>query len=372
MHIRRILAVLLAISLLAAGNVYAEETIPQPPAPTMQAEYDMPYEVAVDIANQIVTVYNADDGGIVRQMICSTGYGTLTPTGTYIMPEKKYEAERGEWYWFGEYEVYAKYASRIVNGILFHSILYVDTHSAPTWTSTNALGYKASHGCVRLWPEDAQWIAENCMPGTRVTITDDNEINEDLRELLLHSTFSADHTGYDEFLKGYIPLKKGSTYSKVRTVQETLNNLGFDCGEADGIFGSATVKGVKAWQQAMGVQADGVISPQQLEAILTGTTPPPTPVPTPTPTPRPTPVPTPTPDISAMEGTIALVKVQEGSTLNLRAMPDVQSEIIARLTSGMAVKVVEEGYAWCKVEYAGKTGWTGSNYINIVKRDDAQ
>ena len=372
MHMKSFLAALIAVLLLAAGNVYAEDIIIETPAPTVQAEYNMPYEVAVDIANQIVTVYDADGGDILRQMICSTGYGTLTPTGTYIMPEKKYEAERGEWYWFGEYEVYAKYASRIVNGILFHSILYTDTYSRPTWASANALGYKASHGCVRLWPEDAQWIAENCMPGTRVTITDDAQINEDLRQLLLHATFSAENTSYEEFLKGYITLKKGSTYSKVRTVQETLNTLGFDCGEADGIFGSATVKGVKAWQEAMGVEADGVISPGQLEAILTGTTPAPTPVPTPTPTPVPTPVPTPTPDISAMEGTIALVNVQEGSFLNLRNTPDVQGDILARLTNGMAVRVIEEGYVWSKVEYAGKTGWTGSNYIDIVKRDDAQ
>ncbi|MGN1005217.1 MAG: hypothetical protein ACI4O8_01765, partial [Aristaeellaceae bacterium] len=94
MKYRRALAVLLLLAMLNAA-----------------ALAEAHYYLDVDIANQIVTAYNYGGGrtqdNIARQMICSTGYGTLTPTGTYFMPEKKYESEREEWYWFGEYEIYA-------------------------------------------------------------------------------------------------------------------------------------------------------------------------------------------------------------------------------------------------------------------------
>ena len=73
-----------------------------------------PYYIDVDIANQIVTVYESGRrrgaDNIVRQMICSTGVGDSTPTGMFYMPEKKYDSERTQWYYFYEYEV-AAYAS---------------------------------------------------------------------------------------------------------------------------------------------------------------------------------------------------------------------------------------------------------------------
>lgn len=390
MHLKRMMACMLAIFMLAAIPALAEEAVvvaeTETPAPeiTPVPEYSMPYHIDVDIANQIVTVYDAKDDSIVRQMICSTGYGNLTPRGTFYMAQPKYPAERQEWYYFGEYEVYAKYASRIDGPFLFHSILYKSTRSGPTWASVHALGSKASHGCVRLQVEDAKWVAENCMPGTRVDMFDDGERNEDLRELVLNSTFSIDHMSYADYLKGYVTLSRGSRYSKVLTMQEKLNAQGYDCGKADGIFGSATERAVMAWQESMGVESDGVVTPSQLEAILNDATPAPTPVPTPTPiptptptptptpvptpTPTPTPAPTPTPDISKMEGTIALVRVSTDSYLNLREAPNVESPVLAVLTEGMPVKVLEEGSVWTKVSYKKHNGWLGSNYIEIVKR----
>jgi len=338
--------------LLSCLSAYAEETA-------------LLYSIDVDIANQIVTVYDADEA-IVRQMICSTGYGTSTPTGVYPMAEPKYESERQEWYWFGEYEIYAKYASRIVNGILFHSILYPTTHSNPTRASLNALGSKASHGCVRLRVDDAKWIAENCPPGTIVTIHDGAEINQDLRELLLSASFIAQDADYAEFLQGYIPLSQGSRYSKVKDMQEQLNQQGYDCGDADGIFGPDTREAVQAWQQDMNAEPDGTVTIAQLKAILSGATPEPTPEPTPSPVPTPTP--RPTPDISAMEGTVARVTVEEGSHLNLRKNHTMESPVLATLRSGDAVQVLQEGAAWCKVRFGEHTGWLGSNYIEIVKR----
>ena len=70
-----------------------------------------------------------------------------------------------------------------------------------------------------------------------------------------------------------------------------------------------------------------------------------------------------------MEGTIALVRVQAGSYLNLREKPDVASATLATLGNGAPVRVLREGLVWSMVQYEGKTGWVGSDYIDVVKRE---
>ena len=75
-----------------------------------------------------------------------------------------------EGYYFKDYNCYAKYAYRIVGGILFHSVLYNSSKQGPTNSSVRALGRKASHGCVRLAVDDAKWIYDNCPEGTTVVI----------------------------------------------------------------------------------------------------------------------------------------------------------------------------------------------------------
>lgn len=401
MGYKRALAVALMLAMLLSAAAHAESK----------------YYIDVDIANQIVTAYRYGGGrgadNIVRQMICSTGYGTLTPTGTYFMPEKKYESERQEWYWFGEYEIYAKYASRIVNGILFHSVLYPNTNTHATWASVNALGSKASHGCVRLKVEDAQWIAENCPPGTCVHIFDDAAVDEDLRQLLRNASFSADEMDYADFLRGMCTLSKGSRFSKVTELQQALIDAGYLDDAADGIFGSRTEAAVMAWQADNGLAQTGVVVPEQLERILSGATPAPTttvkptetvestttatakptatatvkptatptvkptatatpeptatPKPTATPSPTPTAVPTPapTPDISKIPGMVALVRVE--SKLNLRERASVKSAVLAEIPGGAAVQVLQSGLVWSEVVWENQTGWVGSKYLEIVR-----
>lgn len=46
----------------------------------------------------------------------------------------------------------------------------------------------------------------------------------------------------------------------VKELQNRLNALGFDCGTADGIFGSKTEQGVIAFQTAAGIETDGNLS----------------------------------------------------------------------------------------------------------------
>ena len=134
-------------------------------------EYVFPYKIGISLDEQRVYVYQWAGSGYndqIKKFKCSTGMeGYATPTGTYQSGGK---VTSGEWYYFADYNCYAKYAYRIVGGILFHSVLYNSNKQGPTNSSVRALGRKASHGCVRLAVDDAKWIFENCPEGTTVII----------------------------------------------------------------------------------------------------------------------------------------------------------------------------------------------------------
>ena len=53
----------------------------------------------------------------------------------------------------------------------------------------------------------------------------------------------------------------------VKELQNRLNALGFDCGTADGIFGSKTEHGVIAFQTAAGIEADGKFGKESFSAL---------------------------------------------------------------------------------------------------------
>ena len=137
----------------------------------MSDTYVFPYKLYVDISDQYVYVFGWDGEGYNKQVtkfVCSTGVDSApTPIGTYQAAGK---TSNDEWYYFEEYDCYAKYAYRIAGGILFHSVLYNSEKKGPTKSSVKALGKQASHGCVRLSVTDAQWIYENCPKGTTVVV----------------------------------------------------------------------------------------------------------------------------------------------------------------------------------------------------------
>ena len=53
-------------------------------------------------------------------------------------------------------------------------------------------------------------------------------------------------------------LSKGMSGSDVRTLQAALNANGFNCGTADGVFGSGTETALKKFQNKYNLGADGV------------------------------------------------------------------------------------------------------------------
>lgn len=76
-----------------------------------------------------------------------------------------------------------------------------------------------------------------------------------------------------EGVKTVETLKTGSRGEAVRLLQTRLNELGFSCGKADGIFGAKTKAAVIAFQYAEGLQADGIAGVATQAALLNALTP---------------------------------------------------------------------------------------------------
>ena len=67
-----------------------------------------------------------------------------------------------------------------------------------------------------------------------------------------------------QILKYKSPMMKSTAILEMQTA---LNLLGYNCGTADGIFGSKTKTGVKAFQKAQKLEADGEFGPLSLAAL---------------------------------------------------------------------------------------------------------
>lgn len=128
------------------------------------------YYIVVDIAHQVTMVYTRDEAGDytvpVRYMLCSTGLGNRTPTGTFDMGAYRLRFSR-----FDRDGRYGQYWTQIRRAIYFHTILYTQRTAASYQASTFLeLGEKASHGCIRLTVPDARWMWYHIAPGTKCLI----------------------------------------------------------------------------------------------------------------------------------------------------------------------------------------------------------
>ena len=64
-------------------------------------------------------------------------------------------------------------------------------------------------------------------------------------------------------------LRPGDSGSKVKSLQQSLKNLGLYTGSVDGVYGDCTVKAVKALQKAKGLTQDGIAGAKTLAALAT-------------------------------------------------------------------------------------------------------
>lgn len=268
--LRRKLIVLLVALLCLTFAIQS----PVQAATAAQKSKKLPYRLEVDIANQLVIAYSNQTGEVVRTMLCSTGRSAgATPRGTFYLPTKRYKTERGPWHaMMGG--VYARYATRIRGSILFHSIIYsrkkVSTLNVKSWKN---LGDKASAGCIRLTPLDAQWIAYNCATNTKVVIkngkkTDERQaMRKSIRKKLPPAKKDGTLSGWEPTLSPTptprpATLINGSTGATVKTAQKRMKALGYYAGKIDGKYGSKMITAVKRLQKSMGLEETGLITPE--------------------------------------------------------------------------------------------------------------
>lgn len=159
------------------------------------------YYIVLDLKNEIVTVYERDASGaytkIVRRFLCSTGRteidendpedeGTPTPVGIWKIGGRE---RFGRFANFGS--EYARYWTQIVGEIYFHSVLFSKRNAGTmNAASFKKMGSKVSHGCVRLYVEDAKWLYYYACPGTTVNITNGEPSQKALKKAL-RSTLTA-------------------------------------------------------------------------------------------------------------------------------------------------------------------------------------
>ena len=153
------------------------------------------YYIVLDLNNQIVTVYEQGESGeydqIVRRFLCTTGrtdvdeedpedHATPTPRGVWKIGGRerfgKFANFSGE---------YARYWTQIVGSIFFHSIMFGDrTVDSMKRSAFSNIGKNVSHGCVRLYVEDARWLYYYACPGTTIEVTNDLPSDRALRKAL--------------------------------------------------------------------------------------------------------------------------------------------------------------------------------------------
>lgn len=123
------------------------------------------YYIKVNYGANAVTIYKKDENGYysipVKAMVCSCG--TATPKSGVYKTSKGYEWGTLEGGTFG------RYSTRIIGGILFHSVPYTsESEDSLEYWEYDKLGTTASLGCVRLSVADTKWIFDNCEIGTQV------------------------------------------------------------------------------------------------------------------------------------------------------------------------------------------------------------
>jgi hypothetical protein len=101
-----------------------------------------------------------------------------------------------------------------------------------------AMNYKDA--CFYIW--QCGYATDPAYPGKLIQIIEQNNLDK-----------------YDQEAIKMCTLKIGNRCEQVKDLQKRLNDLGFNAGNADGIFGGSTQKAVKDLQKSFGLATDGIV-----------------------------------------------------------------------------------------------------------------
>jgi len=261
---------------LFAENAVPASATPVPPAPPA-------YFIEVDVANQVTKIYTRDEQDeftvLYKSFICSTGTtGFPSDVGTWTL-----NGRRALWAQFPKWgNGTAQYWTQINPNIAFHSVIYEEYDATKLKVSSyNALGRRASHGCIRLTVPDAKWIYNNCGAGVEVWIHEDAAKDPELREAVKPGPINPDtkrnyvtptpvpYPAYDSHTppETVRRLSEGSKGADVYWLQMRLQELGFYTGTVTGGYYGGTKAAVRAYQKSVGLSADGVAGTNTLNRL---------------------------------------------------------------------------------------------------------
>lgn len=128
------------------------------------------YLILVNKTTHKVGIYKGKKGSWTRIKYwdCTTGApGTRTPSGNFLIGPSG--GKPFHQLYFDSAAIRCWYATRIVGGYNFHSVLYTQ-QSSPRTIANGRLGYNLSHGCIRLKLDNAKWLYKTIPAKTRCVI----------------------------------------------------------------------------------------------------------------------------------------------------------------------------------------------------------
>lgn len=123
------------------------------------------YILDVNLTNQNINAIK--NGNVIKNISCSTGIignqDTETPLGIFYIQNK------GEYFYSNKYKEGARYYIKFFSNYLIHSIP-VDEKGNIIEDERKKIGFPASHGCIRISMQDAEWIYKSIPEGSAVII----------------------------------------------------------------------------------------------------------------------------------------------------------------------------------------------------------
>lgn len=120
--------------------------------------------IFVNIGEQKTYVYTGytNSWSLEKEFLCSTGIeNEETPVGIFEVQS------RAPWFFASTYNQGGKYYVQFMGNYLFHSIPFAEDQQT---ILDETLGEPASHGCIRLSTDDAKWLYNNVMDGSKIII----------------------------------------------------------------------------------------------------------------------------------------------------------------------------------------------------------
>lgn len=146
------------------------------------------------------------------------------------------------------------------------------------------------------------------------------------------TTFGGNPPKKEETPAIIIALRRGGSGQEVKDLQEKLNSLGYNCGTADGIFGSKTEAAVRKFQSKHNLTPDGIFGKNTYEVLNKVLK-------------------------NSYNGKVS------ASLLNVRKGPGTNHSIVAQIKKDVKYKISQEKSGWGEID---GLGWVSLNYIERV------